>query len=163
MTFLSLSLFSAVTLSKLKQKTWANQWGCSAVRVGNTGPRVHALCIYIYIRINSDIGDKGGNIVIMNIISCYYIYSFIHSFIHSFNYSFICSFIYSCIHLFIHSFIHSFIYLFIHSFIRSFTVNFTYSEHGYSELPVIRNNLFWHELCPSLFNIKIYDYSKHGY
>jgi hypothetical protein len=43
------------------------------------------------------------------------------------------------------------------------TVNFTYSEHGYSELPVIRNNLFWREFCPSLFNIKIYGYSEHGY
>jgi hypothetical protein len=43
------------------------------------------------------------------------------------------------------------------------TVNFTYSEHGYSELPGIRNNLFWPEFCPSLFNIKIYGYSEHGY
>jgi hypothetical protein len=43
------------------------------------------------------------------------------------------------------------------------TVNFTYIEHGYSELPVIGNNLFWPEFWPSLFNIKIYGYSEHGY
>jgi hypothetical protein len=45
----------------------------------------------------------------------------------------------------------------------TYTVNFTYSEHGYSELLVIRNNLFWPEFCPSLFNIKIYGYSERGY
>jgi hypothetical protein len=44
-----------------------------------------------------------------------------------------------------------------------YTVNFTYSEHVYSELPVIGNNLFWPEFWPSLFNIKIYGYSEHGY
>ena len=44
-----------------------------------------------------------------------------------------------------------------------YTVNFTYSEHGYSESPVIRNRYFWHEFCPSLFNIKTYGYSEHGY
>jgi hypothetical protein len=43
------------------------------------------------------------------------------------------------------------------------TVNFTYSEHGYGELPVIRNNLFWSEFCLSLINIKIYGYSEHAY
>jgi hypothetical protein len=47
--------------------------------------------------------------------------------------------------------------------IKLYTVNFTYSEHGYSELPIIKNNLFWPEFCPSLFNIKIYGYSEHGY
>jgi hypothetical protein len=41
------------------------------------------------------------------------------------------------------------------------TVNFTYSEHGFSEPPVIVNNLFWPEFWPSLFNIKIYVYSEH--
>jgi hypothetical protein len=43
------------------------------------------------------------------------------------------------------------------------TVDFTYSEHGYSELPVIRNKYFWPEFCPSLFNVKNYGYSEHGY
>ena len=43
------------------------------------------------------------------------------------------------------------------------TVNFTYSEHGYSESPVIRNKYFWPEFCPSLFNIKTYGYNEHGY
>jgi hypothetical protein len=44
-----------------------------------------------------------------------------------------------------------------------YTVNFTYSEHGYRELPVIGNNLFWPEFYPSLFNINKYGYSEHGY
>jgi hypothetical protein len=43
------------------------------------------------------------------------------------------------------------------------TVNFTFSEHGYSKLTVVRNNLFWPEFCPSLLNIKIHGYSLHGY
>jgi hypothetical protein len=43
------------------------------------------------------------------------------------------------------------------------TVNFTYSEYGYSEFSVIRNNYFWPEFCTSLFNIKIYGYGEHGY
>jgi hypothetical protein len=37
------------------------------------------------------------------------------------------------------------------------------SEHGYSKLPVISNNLFWPEFCPSLFNIKNIRYSEHCY
>jgi hypothetical protein len=43
------------------------------------------------------------------------------------------------------------------------TVNITNSKHGYSELPVIKHNLFWPELCPSLLYIKIYGYSEHSY
>ena len=44
------------------------------------------------------------------------------------------------------------------------TVKFTYSKHGYSESPFIRNRIyFWPEICPSFYNIKTYGYNEHGY